>query len=163
MKFSIIIIFVLFFHYAFSQRFENSEKYYYLVEHNTHRNIIGTKDLRWSDTLEAAALKQAEQIAQKPISADIEKFYGVNIFKSTELPTAKEVIASWITEQRYYHGEAITEQNLRVFGSYTQVIWSQTVSVGCAMSQTKGGLYIIVCLYYPKGNAIGEKPVFDDE
>ncbi len=64
----------------------------------------------------------------------------------------------WAAEQRYYHGEIISQENLKYFGHYTQIVWSQTTTIGCALAQTAGGTYILVCLYSPAGNSIGQKP-----
>ncbi len=140
-----------------AQNFDDAQKYYFVTEHNTHREIVGSPDLIWSDTLMLEAQEQADLIAQNPYSVKADDYYGVNIYRSANEPSAKEVISFWVAEQRYFHGEEMTEKNLLNFGHYTQVIWKQTVSVGCAISKTQGGTYILVCLYNPKGNIIGQK------
>ena len=142
----------------FSQGFDETEKYNYLNEHNIHRKIVGSPPLQWSETLEIEAQKQANLIAANFYSADINDKYGVNIYRSATEPVSKDVLYFWVQEQKYYHGKPLTQKSLMTVGHYTQVIWSQTTYIGCAISQTVGGVYVVVCFYDPKGNTIGQKP-----
>ena len=142
----------------FAQGLDDSQKYHFVEEHNIHRKIVGSPPVRWSDTLEIAAQKQVNLIVANPNSADIDNYYGVNLYRSVKEPTAADILANWVKQQKYYHGEEITEKNKLIYGQYTQVIWAQTVSIGCAMAQTQGEMYYVVCFYNPKGNTIGQKP-----
>jgi pathogenesis-related protein 1 len=71
----------------------------------------------------------------------------------------KWAIDLYIQEKKQYHGEAISVQNYKEFGHYTQVIWNNTTHVGCAEVTGKYGSYV-VCHYYPSGNVIGKKPYY---
>ena len=42
-------------------------------------------------------------------------------------------------------------------GHYTQVVWANTLSVGCGVAVCPTGT-IVVCNYAPPGNYVGEKP-----
>jgi len=44
-------------------------------------------------------------------------------------------------------------------GNYTQMIWSKTTKVACAIVQCSDGAYIVVCNYDPAGNMSGESPL----
>ncbi|MBN2892109.1 MAG: hypothetical protein JXL97_09595 [Bacteroidales bacterium] len=156
-KVTSVLFFVIIACSVYGQNLDESEAYFYLAEHNTHRQIVGVPDVRWSDTLALEAQQQADIVAQNMYSTEIDNYYGVNLYRSTKEPTAKEVVSHWASEQKYFHGDTITEKNLRIFGHYSQIIWKQTVSIGCAMAKTPGGTYIVVCLYNPKGNIIGQK------
>jgi uncharacterized protein YkwD len=160
MKFFIFFIgFLLVAFFSNSQiSFEDGEKVMLLTEHNTKRKIMGAKKIFWSDTLEMYANITAQNIAEKPFNYEIENSYGCNIYRCSYKPTAKEIVNYWSKEQRYYLGGEVTEDGLKLYSHYTQIIWKQTASVGCAISQTEGGTYIIVCLYNPKGNILGQKP-----
>jgi len=160
MKFLATFILLLQF-YSFSNAqidFEDGDKVMLLKEHNSRRKIMGAKNFFWSDTLEMFANDIAENIAKKPFSYEIDNYYGCNIYRCSNKPNAKEIVNFWATEQRYYLGGAVSESGLQVYSHYTQIIWKQTVSVGCAISQTEGGTFIVVCLYNPKGNILGQKP-----
>jgi len=136
----------------------DGEKAEFLSRHNFFRKIVSVNELIWSEDLEEIAITEANKIAQNPYSADLTTSYGINLYRSSKRPSPKEVVNYWAAEQRYYHGEIISERNKMDFGHYTQLVWSQSVSIGCAISQTKGGTFIIVCIYSPKGNIIGQKP-----
>jgi len=155
------IAILLFFNtiFAFSQiDFDMGEKVVLLNRHNFYRQITNVNDFYWGDTLAQFAQQEALNIAQNPYSADLNTGYGINIYRSSTKPDVKEVVDYWAKEQRYYHGQILTDDNIMQFGHYTQIIWANSVAVGCAMAQTQGGTYILVCLYSPKGNSIGQKP-----
>lgn len=160
MKITINII--LFLSISFSilaQKLDDVQKQYFLYEHNIHRQVIGVPELTWSESLENEAQEKVDEIVANPISTDIyNNKYGVNFYKSAKIPTAKEVVTHWIKGQKYFHGDTITETDLYIFGSYTQIIWSQTTTIGCAHAITKGGTHYLICLYDPKGNIVGQKP-----
>ena len=159
MKLFLNLLFLIILHqFVSAQIFTDAQKYYFVTEHNLYRKTVGCPPVRWSDTLELYAQKQADLIAEHPYSADIDDFYGINIYRSAHEPTAKEAISNWAKNQRYYHGDTITAKNVMIFGHYTQIIWKETISIGCGMAKTAGGMYILVCLYNPKGNIIGQKP-----
>lgn len=42
-------------------------------------------------------------------------------------------------------------------GHYTQVIWKNTVSVGCGGAVGNDGFFRLVCRYSPPGNYIGQE------
>lgn len=141
-----------------AQSLDKSEQESYLNEHNFYRKIIGVKDLTWSNMLTSEAQHLANLRAAKPYSADITTDYGINIYKSVSRPTAEIAVSSWAKSQKYYHGEEMNNNNIQIIGHYTQIIWNSTTKLGCALSQTQGKTYILICLYSPIGNKIGEKP-----
>lgn len=138
--------------------FSADEKKMMLSEHNFYRNVVGSNNLQWSDDLEFKAVDIVNQIVNNPIFYSRDMAYGINIYRSVEKPNPVDIVGKWADEQKYYAGDTITRKNLMIFQHYTQIIWKQTVSIGCAMDKTKGGTYIVVCVYFPKGNSIGQKP-----
>jgi hypothetical protein len=44
-----------------------------------------------------------------------------------------------------------------VCGHYTQIVWRNTKSVGCAVARGKG-VEVWVCNYDPPGNYAGQRP-----
>ena len=111
MKLIAFLIIILLNISVLAQRFDDSQKYHFVEEHNIHRKIVGSPPVRWSDTLEIAAQKQVNLIVANPNSADIDNYYGVNLYRSVKEPTAADILANWVKQQKYYHGEEITEKN----------------------------------------------------
>jgi len=74
-------------------------------------------------------------------------------------------VKGWADEVKDYdyHGNACTG----VCGHYTQVVWAETETVGCAVEacdsiqgigKQDGPQYLTVCTYGPAGNYVGQKP-----
>ena len=159
-KFFIFFCFLFsFFSICLSQNYDvDSLLNIIILKQNIIRGNLEIPVLEKSDMLENIAKEETKMLCQNPYNYRVREDYGVNIYRGTKFPEADEVINLWIREQRHYRGNEITEQGILNFGHYTQIIWRQTTVIGCSMSQTKGGMYIIVCLYSPKGNIIGQKP-----
>ncbi len=136
------------------------DKQAFLDAHNYYRKQVNEKPLQWSPKLAQYAQHWAIILAKtQKFQHSPNQTYGENIYQSTFKPTAKDVVDSWASEEKYYHGEKISLNNYWIFGHYTQIIWEETTSVGCAISQDANGIYYVVCEYYPPGNIIGKKPV----
>ncbi|CAK9327998.1 unnamed protein product [Citrullus colocynthis] len=45
-----------------------------------------------------------------------------------------------------------------VCGHYTQVVWKDSIRIGCAKANCRTGGAFIVCNYDPHGNIIGQRP-----
>ncbi|XP_026737682.1 venom allergen 5-like [Trichoplusia ni] len=75
-------------------------------------------------------------------------------------------LESWFSEHVNFtfgplHAHDFDISNNYDIGHYTQMIWSDSVYIGCAISQTfKNGWnkFFVVCNYGPGGNYIKEKP-----
>lgn len=159
MRYLILILFVFIYSFLFSQiELDDGEKEILLNRHNFFRQIVGSNEFYWADDLADVAQQEAINIAQNPYSVDPNTDYGINIYRSSTKPDFVSAVNYWAKEQRYYHGEALSDENILLFGHYTQIVWQNTVALGCAMAQTQGGTYILVCAYSPKGNHVGEKP-----
>ncbi|KAE9446141.1 hypothetical protein C3L33_21961, partial [Rhododendron williamsianum] len=46
----------------------------------------------------------------------------------------------------------------KVCGHYTQVVWRNSVRLGCARVRCNDGLWFITCNYDPPGNYVGQRP-----
>ncbi len=158
----LIIMMFVFTGLGMSQQVVNltdQEKQAFLQVHNDIRKQVGSPALQWSEKLENYAKNWALMMAKtKRFQHSPGGQYGENIYKSTFKPTAKDVVNSWASESKYYHGEAVSLDNYWIFGHYTQIIWSSTTEVGCAMAKDADGTYYVVCEYFPPGNVIGKKP-----
>jgi len=159
-KLILLLLFINFVSLIFGQEKFSDEIIQQLLDrHNYYRQEQGAPDLIWSDELAEIAQSWANANAKKDKMIHSNYPYGENIYSASYIPSPYEVVDLWASEQQFYNGEAISHQNYSLFGHYTQVIWSSTVSVGCATAVSKSGRYYWVCEYDPAGNYINEKPV----
>ena len=89
--------------------------------------------------------------------------YGENIAAATSPLTPAAVVAMWAAEASNY--DYATNGCSGVCGHYTQIVWRDTTSVGCAIQKCTSGSpfgsstwYFAVCDYAPPGNFVGAKP-----
>ncbi|CAM8926688.1 unnamed protein product [Rhodiola kirilowii] len=129
----------------------------YLAVHNAARAKVGVGPLSWNRTLAAYANKYAKsrlpvcelEHSQGPYGENLAQGYG----EFSKVDAAK----MWIGEKPNYDHRS----NKCVGGEclhYTQVVWRNTVSIGCARVRCKEGIVFITCNYYPPGNYVGENP-----
>ena len=84
-------------------------------------------------------------------------YVGENIFASSGGATAQAAVSSWASEAADY--DYASGQCNGVCGHYTQIVWRDSVEVGCALGTCSGLRFssTIVCNYGPGGNS-GGKP-----
>jgi len=120
---------------------------------------------QWSEGAVRAATKAAVKCS--PIEGSFSKIddFGANSFISATRPSISDITTRWASERSNYNLETNT-CNGTSCGAYTQMVWSNTLAVGCSMAKCsviKGydncrGGYVVYCLYTPGGNIVGEKP-----
>ena len=129
--------------------------------HNRVRAQVGTKPLVWSATAASVAKAYAERCewGHNPNNTEL----GENLFASSGSAGPDEVVASWAAERKFYDPKTGRCAGGEC-GHYTQVVWSATTGVGCAMAScTKnnpfgsGSWTYWVCDYEPAGNYTNQK------
>jgi len=128
-----------------------------LIAHNQVRERVEVPPLRWSDRLAA----QAQDWASRLVSED--QFYhrphpifGENLFEITgRRASPADVVGYWSSESKDYSYPANTCRD--ICGHYTQLVWSGTREVGCAVARDSLR-EVWVCNYNPPGNWVGERP-----
>jgi len=125
--------------------------------HNQIRAQAGVPPLLWSDRLEAVAEDWAKTLlARRDFSHRPNGKLGENLFAITGArSTSAEVIRVWANESRDY--DYRSNRCRDVCGHYTQIVWKNTKTVGCALA-SNGKTDFLVCRYGPPGNVYGEKP-----
>lgn len=117
--------------------------------------------LTWDGELAAVAQAYAERCVFEHSSND----YGENLFASAGRPsTPQEVVTSWASEVSMY--DYATGDCSGVCGHYTQVVWADSLRLGCGVATCTTGSPFEgfaewehwVCNYDPPGNWVGEKP-----
>lgn len=138
-----------------------------LDQHNKVRRDHGVAPLRWDDALARSAARYAQELA------DEEKFehssaegedarQGENLWMGTASAfTYTEMTSSWLEEGAAYKPGRFPDVSRtgswQDVGHYTQMIWSGTREVGCAIASNKTDDYL-VCRYAPAGNVMGREP-----
>lgn len=91
---------------------------------------------------------------------------GENLYAGTASSPGTAVVAYWASEAADYTLATNTCAAGKQCGHYTQLVWRNTTSVGCAQQQCTanspfGGSapwFFVVCDYAPPGNVLGEAP-----
>jgi hypothetical protein len=116
----------------------------------------------------AAIAASAQAFTTNCVFADTMNSYGSNAYAGTGKSTPEEVVSSWVGEDAYYDYASNTCETGQQCGHYTQVVWRDSVQIGCGMtnctenspftSDGKGAWQLWVCNYNPAGNYVGQQP-----
>ena len=139
-----------------------------LSAHNREREAVGLKPMKWSPELANSANSWANHLARisrlehspEPWGAEPE---GENLWAGTAgFYQPEAMVGLWIDEKRDFK-PGIFPDNSRSgdaekVGHYTQVVWGQSLEVGCALQR---GLVedFLVCRYKVAGNVLGQSPL----
>ncbi|RDX73473.1 hypothetical protein CR513_46916, partial [Mucuna pruriens] len=131
----------------------------YLKAHNAARAEVGVTEMAWDDALAAVAQSYANKRKAdcQPVHSGDER-YGENL---VDLPSGDlsgiDAVKYWVDEKAKYDYNS----NSCVGGEchhYTQVVWKNSLLLGCAKVTCDNGGTFIVCNYDGPGNFNGEKP-----
>ncbi|EXB23434.1 hypothetical protein L484_005724 [Morus notabilis] len=145
-------------HMALSRQFVHA--------HNTVRRQLNQPLLTWDRGLARYARRSASRRFFDCKMVHSYGPYGENIFwGGRDHWTAAEAVESWIREAQFYNPDTNECTPGEMCGHYTQVVWRDTLRVGCARMRCLNGGLLVFCEYDPPGNYINENPfgkVFDD-
>lgn len=133
--------------------------------HNKVRADVGVGPVTWSKELAIYAQEWANYLAStscslqhRPPSGTWKRVYGENLFIGTVgYFGVADAVKSWEDEKQYYRGQTLDRSNWYASGHYTQMVWKESLHIGCAKVECNGNV-IIVCNYDPPGNVLGQKP-----
>lgn len=136
-----------------------SDKQELINQHNLYRQAQGVNNVQWSNELEQEAKDWAIIVAKQDKMLHSSLDFGENIYSSSSNVNPAHVVDRWASEKKFYHGDILTDKNYHLFGHYTQIIWSSTTKIGCAVAISKSGKHYWVCLYSTAGNVLGQRAV----
>ncbi|KAL5707216.1 hypothetical protein ACHQM5_025293 [Ranunculus cassubicifolius] len=130
-----------------------------LAAHNTARAQVGVGPMAWSTQLAAYAQNYANSKASTCELVHSGGPYGENLaWQSNNALTYAAAVNLWVSEKQYYDYNSNTCAPGKVCGHYTQVVWRDSVNVGCGGVICNSGATFIICSYSPRGNIVGRKP-----
>lgn len=131
--------------------------------HARERAAVGSPPLVWNEELAEDAAVYAERLASTgrfehdPTNED----QGENLWMGTRgYYSLAHMIEGWSEEKAHLRGMRSWEDDHHEVGHYTQMVWKETRSVGCAISRNRTDEFL-VCRYDPPGNVLGESPFVD--
>lgn len=132
----------------------------FLTPHNAARAAVGVGPMVWDTSVAAYAQNYANQRIGDCNLVHSGGPYGENIFwgSSGKEWTAGDAVASWVSEKQWYNYPANTCSTGKACGHYTQVVWRNSVRLGCARVKCNSGAIFITCNYSPPGNVVGQRP-----
>lgn len=130
-----------------------------LAAHNVERARVGTPPLRWDDALATEARVWARELVDTGQWRHDPALHGhgENLWTGWGNRTwsPEEMVGEWVAEKRLYrHGvfpNVSRTGDWTAVGHYTQLIWSGTSHVGCAIA-TRSDRSVLACRYSPPGN-----------
>lgn len=138
-----------------------------LAAHNIERAAMGVPPLAWDADLAQGAQQWADNLAASGHFAHSPQTereeIGENLWTGTKGYYAPEnMVGAWVREKKFFKlgrfPDNSTTGRVADVGHYTQLVWRETGSVGCARSANAEAEFL-VCRYSDAGNYIGESPL----
>lgn len=130
----------------------------YLDVHNRARRAVGVAPIRWHADVAAYARQYALRRRGDCRLIHSGGRYGENLAGSTGDLSGADAVRLWVNEKNDYFYNSNTCRSGKACGHYTQVVWRNSVWVGCAKVRCNSGGTFIICSYDPPGNVRGRWP-----
>ncbi|KAJ9175049.1 hypothetical protein P3X46_013635 [Hevea brasiliensis] len=130
----------------------------YLNAHNQARIHVGVGPLTWDDKVAAYAQNYANQRISDCNLVHSGGPYGENLAWGSGDLSGTDAVKMWVDEKAYYDYNSNSCAPGQMCGHYTQVVWRDSVRLGCAKVTCNSGGTFIGCNYDPPGNYIGQRP-----
>ncbi|XWS67537.1 hypothetical protein CRYUN_Cryun04dG0014900 [Craigia yunnanensis] len=130
----------------------------FLNAHNTARAAVGVGPMTWDNTVAAYAQNYANQRIGDCKLVHSGGRYGENIAWGSADLSGTAAVRMWVDEKANYDYTSNTCAPGKVCGHYTQVVWRNSVRLGCAKVRCNNGGTFIICNYDPPGNFNGQRP-----
>ena len=148
---------------AQDQAYLNETEIEWLEAHNVEREAFGSAPLTWNYDLAQQAYQWALYLAEtgtlEHSTREQRGGAGENLWMGTAARfSANRMIQAFAREKTYFRAGTFpyvsTTGHARDVGHYTQIVWTDTREVGCAMARNHGH-DVLVCRYFPAGNVVG--------
>ncbi|GKV24297.1 hypothetical protein SLE2022_145560 [Rubroshorea leprosula] len=129
----------------------------YVRAHNAVRAKVGVGPMTWNTTVAAYAQKYAKKRIRDCNMVHSDGPYGENLAAGYPDLSGVDAVKMWAGEKPNYNHA----KNSCVNGEclhYTQVVWRNSVHLGCGRVKCKNGWVFVICNYDPYGNIEGQRP-----
>ena len=130
----------------------------YINAHNAARSQVGVGPMTWDTSVASYAQNYVNTLKGSCNMVHSGGPYGENLAWSSADLTGTDAVNMWVGEKQYYHHNSNTCAAGQECGHYTQVVWQNSVRLGCAKVTCDNGGTIISCNYDPPGNYNGQSP-----
>lgn len=136
-----------------------------LAVHNRERAAAGAAPMRWDGKLALDAAAYAPVLAQAGklthSTPGSRPGQGENLWMGTRRAyDLEEMLGSWAAEKTLFRPgrfpDVSRSGHWSDVGHYTQMIWPESLRVGCAI-RSSARWDVLVCRYAPPGNVVGER------
>ena len=155
-KISIALIFLVGLAQLHTSHAQNSQQDY-LNAHNVARAQVGVPNITWDSTVATCAQNYANSRIGDCNLVHSNGSYGENLAKGSGSFTGTAAVNLWVAEKNCYDYNShpcVGGQCLH----YTQVVWRNSVRLGCARVHCNNGWWFVTCNYDPPGNYVGQRP-----
>ncbi|KAK4731052.1 hypothetical protein R3W88_024040 [Solanum pinnatisectum] len=128
----------------------------YLAVHNDARAQVGVGPMSWDAGLASRAQNYAN--SRTGDCNLIHSGAGENLAKGSGDFTGRAAVQLWVAEKPNYNYGTNQCASGQVCGHYTQVVWRNSVRLGCGRARCNNGWWFISCNYDPVGNWAGQRP-----
>jgi pathogenesis-related protein 1 len=138
-----------------------------VAAHNVWRAQVGAPPIVYSAEVAASAQSWADHLKSSnncrlthSNGSNGENLYWAGAWSdgpSQDIHSA-DPVNLWADERRDYDYSKNECAAGKVCGHYTQVVWKNSTTVGCAMAICPNNDQVWVCQYAPAGNWVGQKP-----
>ncbi len=111
----------------------------------------------WSETVSASARTWANHLREAngcDLEHEMSGVYGENLAGGGGL-TPSGAVDLWASEKDQYVFDPTYDF---VAGHYTQIVWRDSIEIGCGIATCAGARSVASCRYHPPGNVIGQQP-----
>ncbi|CAN7119920.1 unnamed protein product [Brassica rapa subsp. narinosa] len=121
----------------------------YLDVHNRARRDVGVGPIRWHADVADYARRYAQQRRRDCRLTKSGGRYGENLARSSGNLSGADAVRMWVNEKNDYFYNSNTCRSGKACDHYKQVVWRNSVRVGCAKARCDNGGTFIICCYDP--------------
>ncbi|XVE67398.1 hypothetical protein DITRI_Ditri08aG0157100 [Diplodiscus trichospermus] len=127
--------------------------------HNVIRAKVGVGPLVWNRTVAAYAQNYANERIKDCNLEHSYGPYGENLAEGYGNLNGVDAVTMWASEKPDYdYASNSCHSGDDECLHYTQVVWRNSVHLGCGRAKCNNGWVFVICSYAPVGNIEGERP-----